>query len=476
MNDSIESLGEEQLDAYKAVKSDYSDFGKFEDPNSVERAESKRRFIEDLDYVPQYNYPILTKLRDNEETTRKKTNVYNSIMELEVARRAADIIGDTSKAAELKLYRAFHDIRLQKIMLAEAAHYLHNSTTSSNQETARESFKQLNQEVYGEMNREWFLGMLSTEYTKAKKFEPVDALGAEISGDIVGMLKSFDQSEAREPLLLSEAEMKKLHDFVLERYEHVLSVVPDTDDNVYYNATQCAEIINNSLMAGGLAEQGWTCAINPSKTNPVTNRSKKAIYLPSATRRNASELRRLIIHEQEVHARRAQNGEDKDSVLLSSGTADYADVEEGGGVMLECAVSGDLANPSFNRARERYITAGLALGTDNGMPRDAREVYEPLWRMIALDLSTDGSITEDIVKNAKEKAYAHIENAFRGTDFWMKGVIYTKLKVYYEGLVKNARFFADNIENLDGAFNDVMIGKYNHTDSDEVQQVKEMIR
>lgn len=474
-NKQIETVPEDKITEYKAVKSNYSDFGQFEDPNTNSRAESKRRFIDNVDYVPDYQYPKLTKLKDIETTIQKKTDVYNAVLELEVARKAADIVGDSSRAAELQLYRSFHDVRLKKIMLAEAAQHLQNTATSADQETARRSFLLINQEVYGEVNREWFTGMLNTEYHKSKDFQPTDTLGAEISASLIGTLESSEDSSAKEPEVLSEPEMQKLHEFVLKRYNHILSTVPDTDDGTYYDASECVEIINKALSVGGLADVGWLCAINAAKSNPTTNGSLKKIFLPNATRRNASELRRLIAHEQEVHARRAQNGQDKGSELLSSGTADYADAEEGAGVMLECAVEGNLSNPSFNRARERYITAGLALGLDNDAPRDAREVYEILWRMIAVDSSQDGSMPESLVEKAKDKAYLHVENAFRGTDFWMKGVIYTKLKVYYEGLVKNARYFADNINNLDAAFGDVMIGKLNHTDSVELEQVKVML-
>jgi uncharacterized protein YfkK (UPF0435 family) len=474
-NKQLETVPEDKISEYKAVKSSYSDFGQFEDINTTSRAESKRRFIENIDYVPDYQYPKLKKLKDVEVTIQKKTDVYNAVLELEVARKAADIIGDNSRSAELQLYRSFHDVRLKKIMLAEAAQHLHDTATSADQETARKSFLLMNQEVYGEINQEWFIGMLNTEYQKSKDFQPTDTLGTEISGTLSGILKSFEGSSAKEPEVISEDEMQKLHEFVLRRYDHILSEVPDTDDGTYYGAQQCSEIINKSLSAGGLADEGWSCTINPSKSNPTTNGSQKKIFLPSATRRTANELRRLIAHEQEMHARRAQNGRNQGSELLASGTADYADVEEGGGVMLECAVAGNLSNPSFNRARERYITAGLALGLDNGAPRDAREVYEILWRMIAVDSSQDGSMPEPLVQKAKDKAYLHVENAFRGTDFWMKGVIYTKLKVYYEGLIKNARYFADNINNLDAAFDDAMIGKLNHTDPDELEQVKVML-
>jgi hypothetical protein len=173
-----------------------------------------------------------------------------------------------------------------------------------------------------------------------------------------------------------------------------------------------------------------------------------------------------------VHAQRSQNGYYSGLKILKNGTADYADIEEGLGVLLECIVSGSLENPAFHRARDRYITAGLALGMDSGKPRDARYTYEILWRIIASRKSTDGVISEEIIAQSKDEAYDHIENAFRGTNFAMPGMIYSKLKVYREGLIKNVQYFKDSIDDIDGALDKAMIGKFNHTDPHELELVK----
>ena len=96
--------------------------------------------------------------------------------------------------------------------------------------------------------------------------------------------------------------------------------------------------------------------------------------------------------------------------------------------------------------------------------------------MITIQKAGDnGDIDEDIIEKAKDKAYSHLENAYRGTQFWMKGVIYTKLKVYYEGLAKNAEYFKRNIDRLDETFDEIFIGKYNHTDPIESSLVKSII-
>ena len=215
--------------------------------------------------------------------------------------------------------------------------------------------------------------------------------------------------------------------------------------------------------------------MDENKKAPSTSSENKSISLPISTTRNAAQLRALIVHEVGVHAERAQNGEETGLKILKSGTANYAAVEEGLGVLMECLISGSTDNPAYHRARDRYITAGLALGEDGGGARDARQTYEILWRIIASRRNEKGIITNEIIEHAKEDAYDHVENAFRGTNFAMPGMIYSKLKIYREGLIQNIKYFSDNIDDVTSALNRAMIGKYDHTNETERLTVKNEI-
>lgn len=449
-----------EIDSYQKTKSDFVDFTRFEDDAS-RRGIEKDAFINDLEYTPEYKYPRLDQFIDDSDVRERKSLIYKAVMELEAAKSSP-----LSNVAELELFAAFHEMRLKRIMLVEAARNLCNSISMSTQEVNRRSFAELNEDLYGEFDVPCYLGMISTEQRRLSDFNPNSEVARRIKFELELSLGKIDVDRKEEKVLLDEDTLQKLHAYVMDRYGDVLDVVPDTPNDVYYNVSQCVEIINRALKVGGLAQSGWKAIENQAKSNPSTKQSDCTINLPSNTRRNASELRRLIIHEQEVHARRAQNGKESGLAPIKAGTANYADIEEGLGVILECAIDGSLDNPSFDRARNRYITAGLALGAD-GRPRDAREVFEILWRDIAIQESNDGDINEDAIKVAKNKAYALVENAYRGTQFWMKGVIYTKLKVYYEGFSKNADYLTRNVDSLDLTFEDMLIGKYDHTNPNE---------
>lgn len=458
------------LNEYKATKSDYTDFIFFEGVEK-ERSQRKQDFFNGIDYTPDYDYPKLDNLRFNEEIRNKKSKTYEAVLELEAAKSESD-----TNQEELKIYADYHEKRLKRMMLVEAARDLNEAHDSGEQEVAIKAFKFLNTEVYGEFNESDYKSMLSTEKKNADSFIPNNPNAIKIKNDFLEYFKNIDLLKESQESLISDEDLKKIHEVVLNRYSDILSVVPDTDDSIYYNASQCAEIINKALELGGLSELGWQAEINEAKSSVSTNGSKFRIFLPTDTKRNANELRRLIIHEQEVHARSSKNGKETGFKPLAMGTEGADDAEEGLAVLLECAVAGNLDNASYNRARDRYITAGLALGVEGEInPRNARNVFEVLWRMIAIRNSKDGEITDENILDAKEKAYDHVENAFRGTEFWMAGVIYTKLKVYYEGLKKNAQYFHENINDINHALDVALIGKYDHTDKVERDAINSIL-
>lgn len=459
---------ESELAAYKKTESNFTDYTQFEDVATCRLVE-KDAFINNVKYTPEYKYPRFDSLTHKKLENEKRT-IYEAVLELDASKNYSD-----ADSAETELFARSLEVRLKKIMLVEAARNLNNNAiVTSSTEVNRAGFAKLNESLYGTLNTSYYLGIIATEKNRLDSFRPKSATAVDIKSKLNQLIGGVDVGSEQEETLLDEASMKKLHDFTNERYADILAVVPNTNDDVYYDVTECAEILNKALQAGGLDKQGWIAKENPSKARTATLKIDNTINLPSNTRRTAKGLRKLIIHEQEVHVRRAENGRITGLEPLIQGTAGYADIEEGLGVLLAFAVNDGFDDASFNATRNNYITAGLALGAD-GKPRDAREVYEILWRIITIqNVDENGDITDVILEKAKNKAYSHVENAYRGTQFWMKGVIYTKLKVYYEGLAKNAEFFRKNIDNLDAAFDDIFIGKYNHTDPTETELVKSL--
>ncbi len=462
-------------DAQK-VDSSFSVIKRFE-RNDKASAEEREHFLHGKTWAPEYNYPDLEQLYDAKEDgdtdagkqrflMDRKADILRAVTRLELAKVNGEI-GE----AEAELYAALHEQQLKLIVMIEAANRLHRGT-SQEIATAREAFMEMNRECYGELDQHVYSGMLRTEYDNLQSFTPQGEQAVQIKAELEQFFAGKELTET-EPELLDAETMRILHEYVLERYANILAVVPDDDESVVYDAEQCRDIINRAFVAAGLSEKGWKAVIDPKRSVPNTAANKKKISLPSKMARTPSQLQRLILHEVEVHARRGQNGIDADSKILQKGTANYADAEEGFGVLLECILAGDWDNPSFHRARDRYIVAGLALGVGDA-PRDSRQTFEIMWRLLAIRESQDGIIDDDVRNRAMDQAYVHVDNAFRGTNFAMPGIIYTKLKIYHEGMSKNATYFKNRLDDLDAAFERAIIGKCDHTNDTEVEQLYEL--
>lgn len=449
----------------------FNDFQHFES-NVDERAAAQQAFIDGRTYGVDIRYPSLDFLYDEikgdgDTVQEKKQRLYQALYDL----NESGTLGHVSEPIR-ELWKGFHLNRLKKIMLVEAARRVLYPGTSADEEVAREEYMFFNGEVFGEMDQPMFEGIMHTEQERVRTFSPKDDRAAAIKRNLEGYFNLHAFEAVEQPLMDPEA-LARLGGVLNERYGDVLGAVPDTPDDHYYDAEECADIMRQALEAGDLGQRGWTAEINSKKSGVAVNVDKKKIFLPGNTRRNAAELRRLIVHEQEVHARRGQNGEDTGVPILKNGTADYADIEEGLGVLFECAIAGSVDNASYHRARDRYIVAGLALGTD-GEPKDGRIVFELTWRLLAVRNSKDGAVSEEDETKAKKQALVHVENAFRSTHYDKPGIIYSKLKIYLEGLKKNADYFAGQVD-LNGAIDGAMMGKYDHTSHQETALVKTIV-
>jgi len=470
----VEYKSREELDAYAATDSTFIDYTHFED-DATRRKSAQADFINGRTYTPNYQYPKLDALHDEPEgkgtLAERKSRIYEAVLELE-----ANKTSGAMPQALCELYASFHEMRLKRILLVEAAQRIRTVSSSSEQEIARQEYADLNRELFGEINKEWFDNMMANEADRVARFTPSNDAARSIHAELSRYFDQhhFEKSEESD-IDLDLEEKRILKDVLYERFGNSLAEIPNTPDDVYYEAQECADILQRCLDAEGLGALGWRCIVDPKKSNPATSAEKRLISLPSSTRRNASELRRLWLHEGGIHAVRGENGRATGIKPLASGTANYADVEEGAGVLFECIESGDIeGSPAFVRARDRYILSGLAQGTD-GVTKDGRQAYEIMWRLLALRDAKDGVIDDEIIAKARNPAMAHDDNAYRSTNFAMPGVIYSKLQVYFDGLVKNIVYVKKNRHRLKEAVDDMLIGKDDHTDDEEMSRIKELL-
>lgn len=438
------------------------------------RDSQEQLFLSDKTWVPHYEYPNLRnflrqgELFDGQSYTDMKTHALAAIETLWAAKNSGEI-----PANQAQLFIDFYEMRIRRLLLLKTAQEMAEPNYASMLPTLQYRFMRLNTALYGSMDNARWLSVIASERQRLTETNAQDLATQEIHSKLAEFYDGVPAAEI-EGEVFDKALRDVFQPFIQQRYEHILRVVPSTGDSLVYDANQCAAIMKHALAVGGF--HGWTVGLDPAKTSPSTDVVHKIIALPSNTSRTANQLKRLILHEQEVHARRGLNALQHPEVsVLQGGTAQYAAVEEGLGLFLETMLQGSTNSSAVHRARDRYITAGLALGIGTTVRRDARQTYEVLWRIIAVRLASGGAISESIATEAQNQAYSHVENAFRGTNFSSRGVIYLKLKIYYEGFLQNIAYMRSIAGNLD-RFEEVFIGKYNHTDSLERALILDLIQ
>ncbi|MCA9346835.1 DUF1704 domain-containing protein [Candidatus Saccharibacteria bacterium] len=477
-NDS--SLSLEQALNFAPKYFDYSGFS----GDTKQRNIEKEAFTDGRQYLPQYEYPALVNHLTggaeelsgdpelgHQDQVRLLTNLQAVIEQHRV--ELGDEVAD--------LYIGMYDTLIGRELLMHAAYKSLTAGSAESRQTWRNKFKEINEALYGPIDVELFESIISTERRRLEGFEPISEDDVEVKTYLENFYASTNITEREEYEPIDQELIDVYMPLIEEKYGHIFDAIPDTEDDVEYDANGVAEVINSTLEAGGLYQKGWRCVVSSSRSSVSTNTAKQLIEIPSHDKRNAKQIKALVIHEQEVHARRGQNGlESRYPGLLANGTANYADSEEGLAIALECIVNGSADdNPAIRRARDRYINVGLAAGIGSTSGRDARQVFEIAWRIEAVKIakSLGKSIDKEIIKMAQSGqwgAYAHLENMFRGTSFAGQNDNYTKLKVYLEGVVKSAQILK-LIKADPERFDKLFIGKYDHTDSRESALVNSIV-
>jgi hypothetical protein len=186
------------------------------------------------------------------------------------------------------------------------------------------------------------------------------------------------------------------------------------------------------------------------------------IFVPNQKlelRRKWLQVWRMFWHEGFIHAMTCANGRRTNLKLLGAGTAHYEKTQEGLAMLFEAAAEGTFYGDGVCRAKERYLTAGIADGL-LGSKKSVREVFDAL-------------IAETDSKPAA--LYSHIENAYRAIIVPERpDIYYNKLIIYYDSLLNVVKWFRDQ-DNLDEALNMAMVGKYDFTEPVERENVAKII-
>jgi hypothetical protein len=185
-----------------------------------------------------------------------------------------------------------------------------------------------------------------------------------------------------------------------------------------YSQKELIDLFNALVKYYKLDEQGWVVEGGSKAEKAMVNYDIKTISVADGSFR-LSRPRAIgwALHEVGVHAFARPHISQHARTL-----GDRRIIEEGLGVFIE-----QMVFTRFQPVRHlRYIALGLALGLD-GNPRNAKEVYEIIWRLRYL-----GGVAKS-KKFAKEYAAKEVVRVFRGMPLDQKGLVITKDRAYIEG-------------------------------------------
>lgn len=205
-------------------------------------------------------------------------------------------------------------------------------------------------------------------------------------------------------------------------YKHELALlrraVADKPAVHRYSHTEMIALLSLLIKYYGLDKKGWTVGIGDRVDRIAVNyKAKQILVAETSFRLSRHRAIGLVLHEVSVHALSR-----KSIARYAKGLGQRRIIEEGLGTFVE-----QLAFDRFYPVRAlRYIALGLAIGLD-GRPRNAKEVYEVIWRLRYLS---------GVARNksyAQEYAAKEVARIFRGMPLKQKGIVITKDRAYVEG-------------------------------------------
>lgn len=169
----------------------------------------------------------------------------------------------------------------------------------------------------------------------------------------------------------------------------------------------------------------------------AVNHSKKQVKIPEQEKYDRERFIGLLGHEIRVHIEERINGDQQPLKLLYSGLRRYLKGSEGKGVLTEQTVYPSMQDFQdtrryFDIAR-RYLSIGLARGTDSNEPRDFKEVFQIL---NSIDLLSEIEAEPNDLQVANTKAINRTWEllAMRTLRGWTgRGAAALKDKIYLEG-------------------------------------------
>lgn len=169
-----------------------------------------------------------------------------------------------------------------------------------------------------------------------------------------------------------------------------------------------------------------------------------------------SELKGLCGHEILVHALRSVNGK-KHAPELGSGLPGYLDIEEGLGVFVEYALTGQVPDKII----DRYIDIAAARGDIFDHPLNRQEMYELVLARNTVRARQAGTDVDE--SSLRAKTWEHVNRIYRGSRGDEYVGVFAKDIVYFEGFRLVGDYIAQALANgqsIGDVMNYLLQGKF----------------
>ncbi|MEP6710434.1 MAG: tyrosine/phenylalanine carboxypeptidase domain-containing protein [Candidatus Saccharibacteria bacterium] len=182
------------------------------------------------------------------------------------------------------------------------------------------------------------------------------------------------------------------------------------------------------------------------------------------------QLKALFSHEVLVHGLRGVNGQ-KVSKELGTGLPGYLDAEEGFGVFVEFAISGQISEKNI----DRYVDVAYALGQIDGKEHTRQELLDHAMHR-ALERNNQAEIKKS-KEDLEKEVYAHVNRIYRGSLGNEHIGIFTQDISYHKGFIDMAHYVNDQIDQgktVEEIFTFLSSGKFDPTNPKHLAYIDEV--
>lgn len=259
------------------------------------------------------------------------------------------------------------------------------------------SFKHLNNEIYGEVNCDYFDRVIKFMLAKY----PDEKLETICDNENCRELVKYEENLPEKPLIdIKSFEMMRKY---FQKY--FCDLTPSKN---------LGEAMSKVFKKSKLAEKGWTLKEKEDSSHARTILKNRTITFGKDYKARSKDryvYNSIALHEIFGHA-----------IRETGAKVDNAESSEGWAVLLE-----QLNSHSLRTKRAyRYLAATLATGTYNGKELDFRETYEIIWRLMSLS----GRYRQSA---AKKHAFDETARVFRGGRPDLPGAVFLKDTSYLKG-------------------------------------------